>query len=232
MASPKKNSPYAFCIALVGSASGDFQINPTIEEGDFKVSTDGGGFASLATLPSVSPIGTVCVDVSLSADEMNGDKVVVLARDVAGDEWEDQFIFIETDEVNLNDLVRATTPGNALNISAGGLAEANILQLGGSDTALATLAALYDGAVVRGTVNTVNGIDDFTLTSAELSSNHGDYNSMWLVMLDGDNRFVPRLVGDYNGATKRVQFTGSGLAGGFPQSVSPGDAWMLLSGSL
>jgi len=232
MASPKKNVAYTFYVALTDKTSGGFKANPTIAAGDFKVSTDGGGFVNLATLPSVSPVGTVCVDVSLSADEQNGDRVVVLARDVAGDEWEDQFIFISNDVVNLDDLVRSTTPGNTLNIAADGVAEANILQLGGSATALATLAALYDGAVVRGTVNTVNGVDNFTLTSAELSSNHGDYNSMWLVMLDGDNRFVPRLVGDYNGATKRVQFTGSGLAGGFPQAITPGDAWMMLSGSL
>lgn len=55
---------------------------------------------------------------------------------------------------------------------------------------------------------------------------------MWLVLIDGNNKFIPRLIGTYTGGTQRVQFTGSGLAGAFPQSVNLGDGWMIIAGSL
>lgn len=231
MGSPKKNAAYTFYSPLI-SVSGGFQVNPTIAVGDFKVSIDGGAYANLATLPVVMPAGSTSVKFSLSAAEMNGDKITVQCIDVAGNEWEDAMFTIDNDAVNIDDVIRSTTPANTLNVTVAGLAEADVKALGGSTTALVTLAALYDGAVARGTVNTVTDSGDFTLTSSDLSSNDFDYDNMWLVMLDNNNRFVPRLIGIYTGGTKRVQFTGAGMAGDFPQTVAAGDAWMLISGSL
>ena len=233
MATPKKGVAYAFYVALEDVANpGKFKVNPTIAAGDFQVSTGGAAFGNLATLPVVTPAGSTAVKVILSASEMNGDEVTVQCIDVAGDEWADQLITIDNDAVNIDDVVRSTTPANALTVSAGGQAESNLVQLAGSATAPLRMAALYDGAVAAGTVNTVTDSGDFTLISSDLSSNDFDYDNMWLVMLDGANKFVLRLIGIYTGGTKRVQFTGTGMAGAFPQTVSPGDAWMLISGSL
>lgn len=232
MSTPKKNTAYVLYMAVVDSAAGGFRVNPTIAAGDFKVSIDDGALGNLATLPVVTPAGSRIIKVSLSTAEMNGDKVVVQAVDVAGNEWEDQLVFLDLDVINLDEVVRSTTPANTLDVSATGEADANVVKLGGSATALATLAALYDGAVVRGTVAAVSGNDDFTLTSTDLSSNNNDYNTMWLVMLTGSSKFIPRLIGSYTGVTKRVLFSGTGLAGGFPQAINVGDEWMILSGSL
>jgi len=233
MSTPKKNVAYTFYVSVLDSAlSGKFKANPTIAAGDFKVSTDGGAYANLATLPTVEPAGSISVKISLSADEMNGTKIQVQCIDVADAEWNDQLIFIDTDDVNLDDIVRSTTPANTLNVSAAGLADVDIQSLGGSVTAVDAMAALYDGAVIRGTVNTVTDAGDFTLTSGDLSGFDNDYNNMWLVLLDNNNKYIMRLISVYTGASNRVQFTGSGLAGPFPQSVNPGDSWMIISGSL
>lgn len=121
MAGPKKNVAYEFDIALVDSASpGSFKAAPTIAAGDFKVSTANGAFANLTTLPSVDPAGSIAVKINLSASEMNGDKIMVQCIDAAGAEWNDKFIFIDAPAVTVEDLVRATTPANTLDVDASG----------------------------------------------------------------------------------------------------------------
>lgn len=232
MALPKKNVAYTFSASLIDMVSGDFKANPTIAVGDFQVSTDESSFTNLATLPVVDPAGSINVKISLSASEMNGDRITVRCVDVAGDEWANAVFFINTTVVTIDDVVRATTPANTLNVTAGGLAETDVQQLGGSAAALSRLAALYEGAVASGTVNTVTSSGDFTLTSSDLLTTDSVYNNMWLVLLDSGNKFVPRLITVYTGATKRVQFTGTGLAGPYPLTVNPGDAWLLIAGSL
>lgn len=101
MATPKKNVAYNFTIVLTSARGpGKFVIDPTIEAGDFQVSTDNGAFDNLATLPVVTPAGSKTVSVSLSADEMNGNKITVLGSDVTGNEWDDIEIFIDTPIAN------------------------------------------------------------------------------------------------------------------------------------
>ncbi len=96
MTLPVKGSTYSFDLALVNaSAPTDFLANPTIAAGDFQVSKDGGAYANLASLPSISPSGSIQVVVSLSATEMTADKVSVKGIDVAGAEWRDVFIGID-----------------------------------------------------------------------------------------------------------------------------------------
>lgn len=105
MSSPKKNVAYIFYISLVDSSdTGSFRANPTIAAGDFKVSTDGGAFGNLATLPVVTPVGSIAVKVSLSAGEMNGDKIMVQAIDAAGAEWDDVLLFIDATTANVDDV--------------------------------------------------------------------------------------------------------------------------------
>src|SRR3972149_4027348 len=104
---PKKNAAYIFYVGLVSSANRpDFQTNPTLAAGDVKVSIDGGALNNLATLPDVQPDGaTVPVRVQLSADEMNGDNIVVVFIDqTATSEWDDLFIGIQTSARQVEDL--------------------------------------------------------------------------------------------------------------------------------
>lgn len=102
---PTKNVTYSFTIGLISRSTGQFQVNPTIAEGDFQVSTDDSAFENLDTTPAVNPSGSRAVKVTLSADEMNGDRVVVQAVDQAGDEWNDVLTTIETREITDTDLL-------------------------------------------------------------------------------------------------------------------------------
>lgn len=95
---PKKNEDFLIRIALEDYANpGNLKSNPTIATGDFKVTTDAGGLGNLGTLPSVSPASTVCVLITLSASEMNGDVITVVGVDqTSPKEWADFFLSIPT----------------------------------------------------------------------------------------------------------------------------------------
>jgi hypothetical protein len=86
------------------SSPNTFQTNPTIASGDFKVSIDGEALNNLATLPTVTPAGGKMVKISLSADEMNGDNIMVVGSDAAGAEWCDVTVEIQTSIRQIDDL--------------------------------------------------------------------------------------------------------------------------------
>lgn len=97
MASPEKGVAYEFYMSLASQADPTvFQVDPTIVAGDFTISKDGGTFTNLSTLPSVEPISSVSVKVSLSATEMDADSIVIFAQDQADDEWFEQVVLVET----------------------------------------------------------------------------------------------------------------------------------------
>jgi len=76
---------------------GNFKSNPTIASGDFKISKDGGAFANLATLPTVSPAAGVGILIELSATEMNADWVLIVGIDqTSPKEWADFSLGIPT----------------------------------------------------------------------------------------------------------------------------------------
>ena len=81
---------HSFYIVLPAAGSTNLQANPTIASGDFKISKDGGAFANLTTLPSVSPASGVQVLVQLSATECEASRIVITAIDqTATKEWVD-----------------------------------------------------------------------------------------------------------------------------------------------
>lgn len=142
---PKKNTEYIFSISLVSQSDTKImQSNPTIAAGDFKVSTDNGALGNLTTLPAVSPASSKMVKVTLSTSEMNGDNITFVASDVAGSEWCDLTINIQTTATQIDNLVRSTTPANTLNVDSNNRAEA---LLG---------AVTHTGAVIP-TVTTLTG---------------------------------------------------------------------------
>ena len=102
---PKKNSAYIVYVSLLSQADTKLmQSNPTLATGDVKVSIDGGAFANLATLPVVTPASGSAVKVALSADEMNGDNIIVRFLDAAGSEWCDLTLSIQTTAQTLDEL--------------------------------------------------------------------------------------------------------------------------------
>lgn len=89
MALPVQGEAYVFYVPLADRADPSlFVDDPTIVAGDFQVSIDGGALANLTTLPAAEPTGSNLVRVDLSAAEMGGAKINVVAIDAAGEEWE------------------------------------------------------------------------------------------------------------------------------------------------
>src|SRR2546423_12550622 len=108
MPTPKKGVAYTFTRGLFSTASpGNFQVNPTIAVGDFKISKDGGAYANLTNLPTVTPAGSVSVQFVLTAPEMTADSVVVVGIDQAGGEWGDLLECFDTTTQTLDDIPTA-----------------------------------------------------------------------------------------------------------------------------
>jgi len=106
---PKINTAFIFYTSLVSQADTKvFKSVPTLAAGDFKISIDGGAFANLATLPTNTP-GTFGVKVSLSAGEMNGANILVVAHDAAGAEWCDQCWNIQTSTIGMAEMATFIT---------------------------------------------------------------------------------------------------------------------------
>src|SRR5574343_82615 len=139
----KKNAAFTFFIPGLVSQSNTktFQSNPTIASGDFQISKDGGAFANIGTLPDVEPNSTTQVRVILTADEMNADQVVIRWQDAVGAEWCDGSMMIFTSTYQTADLLRPTTAGRTLNVTAGGLVD----DPEGVTTLLSRLTALRAG---------------------------------------------------------------------------------------
>jgi hypothetical protein len=76
-------------VALVSQSTGQFQIDPSIAAGDFKISKDGGSLSNLTKNPGAGPTGTPQVTIELSATETDADYFTIYASDVAGAEWAD-----------------------------------------------------------------------------------------------------------------------------------------------
>ena len=131
----KKNAVYTFYIGLVSQANVNIlQANPTIAAGDFKVSTDASALGNPGTLPSVSPASSKAVLVTLSAAEMNGDDIVLIASDAAGAEWCDLIVHIKTSTRNTDDLAFPSVSGRGLDVSTGGEAGVDWANVGSPTT--------------------------------------------------------------------------------------------------
>lgn len=128
---PVKNTAYIFYVGLISQSNTKvLQANPTLASGDFQVSIDGGAFANLGTLPTVTPAAGTSVKVSMASGEMNGDNIVIACIDAAGAQWCDQFINIQTATRGLDDLAYPATSGRSMVVDAAGLVDANMVKAG------------------------------------------------------------------------------------------------------
>lgn len=143
---PIKNVIYSFIVSLTDQANALlFKSAPTLAAGDVKVSTDGGALGNITTLPTA--VGKI-VTVTLSAVEMNGDSVVVIFSDDAGDEWCDLIVELRPAAVTIGDLPTAaevwTNATRTLTISAvpSFAATANVLYMSMGSTFSASITGL------------------------------------------------------------------------------------------
>lgn len=95
---PVKGEDFIFAVGLEDANNlGSFKASPTLAAGDVKVSKDGGAYANINTLPTVTPTGGTDVEVTLSATEMTADRVTVTFIDQSSPkEWADFKICILT----------------------------------------------------------------------------------------------------------------------------------------
>ena len=93
---PVKNAQYIFEMGLISQDDTDiFKTSVTLAAGDVVVYQDGVLDGNIDALPSEIGSSGVLV-VTLSADEMNCDRVTVKFCDQAGDEWQDAIVTIHT----------------------------------------------------------------------------------------------------------------------------------------
>lgn len=127
MPDAKKNVAFSFDLCLVDSANRpSFKANPTLSAGDFKVSTNESALTNVTDLPTVSPSASRIINVTLTASEMNGDRIAIQAVD-PDNEWDEVVVIIDTTTVTVDDLVRSTTPANTLSVDASGRIDAGKL---------------------------------------------------------------------------------------------------------
>lgn len=111
---PVKNKAYGFTEAFVNSTTPTaLVVAPTISASTVKISIDGGAFANIATLPTVTPSGGVAVKINLTATEMNGDDITLL---ISGSGFCDKLINFQTRDpsfANFEFLMRDTSGNEA-----------------------------------------------------------------------------------------------------------------------
>lgn len=111
-------------LTLITRGAIDFKTNPTLAAGDVKISKDGGAFANVTTLPTVTPAGGLAVRLALSASEVQAKMVMIQFVDQTNPkEWEDLTIRYATAgdptnafwQVNPNNVAQGVKKNTALN---------------------------------------------------------------------------------------------------------------------
>ncbi len=160
---PKKNAAFVFYVGLVSQADTKLlQASPTLAADDVKVATDDAAPGNLATLPVVDADFTDRVKVSLSAGEMNGDRITVIFSDAAGAEWADLLIDIPTTTRQIDDLAFPATSGRSFTVETDGMVHGDLKEwLGVAPLAL----------VAQRVNSSVGAMAAAVLTAAAIASN-------------------------------------------------------------
>ena len=155
----KKNTAVNLYVALAHPTDADSVVsNPAQAAGDWTISKDGGAFANLATLPAVTPSSSYSLKIALSGTEMNADHILIVGKDqTATEEWQAMTICITTTEVTVDNLVRAATPANELEVDSDG--RVDIGAIDGSSSVAGSLAIAIDTSnnVVKTDVVRISG---------------------------------------------------------------------------
>jgi len=104
-------STFSFGVAVYAAGTANFQANPTIAAGDFRISTNGGAFENPDNLPAVGPGTDVRIGITISAAETTaagaGGEIWLCWIDAAGAEWDDGFVIIRVAATNQDSLATA-----------------------------------------------------------------------------------------------------------------------------
>ena len=151
--------------------AGKFQVNPTLDAADFRISINGGAFAALTNTPTVTPSGGAQVVIVLAAAETTsagaGGRIHLRCSDSSGNEWQDVAVEIEVFATAEDTLV--TLADNA--ISASKIASDAI-----------TAAKIADGAIDAATFAagaiTATVIANDAITAAKIATNAIDADAI------------------------------------------------------
>src|SRR5210317_787584 len=128
----KKNEATVIAFPMVDSTSPEsFVSGETVTDTGY-YSDAGGAWTTLGITDTVSEIGTTGMyELSLAQGEMNHDNIIIKFSSTNA---ADTAVIIRTTAVDEDDLVRATTPANTLDISATGEAGIDWSNVGGQGT--------------------------------------------------------------------------------------------------
>jgi len=112
---PKRGAAYEFYVSLTSQADVKlFQDNPTLAPGDVIVIKDGTLDGNIDTLPVAIVGATRVLKVVVSVAEMTADNTVILFHDVAGAEWSDLVVNIQTSARQIDDLAATGADADTL----------------------------------------------------------------------------------------------------------------------
>jgi len=214
-----KNQPYTFSICLPSQAETRvFQVNPTITADDFKIVVSGVE-QPLTNTPAVTPAGSRWVEVSLTASEMNQDRVLFLAHDNAGGEWSDVSKEIYTVARNIDNLAFPTVSGRGIlvdgtgkvdaNISLPSVIDSNIVQVAGNTEAATALGSGSRAVIPLTCVTGTLSATGCTTNLSESTDNH--YIDRTITWITGALKGQSGKIVGYDGITKLISYeNGSG----------------------
>lgn len=87
MSSPIRGQAFTFTLELQDANSNQPRLNPPLVVGDVKVIKDSGAAVNIETLPVLNSSDATEVIVTLSATEMDAERVTVKFSQVAGNDW-------------------------------------------------------------------------------------------------------------------------------------------------
>lgn len=211
-------------VVLITRGAVDFKAAPTLATGDVTVSKDGGTFANVASLPTVTPTGATSVQVALSAGELTAKRVVVRFIDAtATKEWEDQEIIVETcgDAAAQFVLDRSDGQrGGMTSLPSSGTLAVNPT-VGGFVSGAITLAAVSEFLF---TVQTDAGNTAATFKTDRAEAVTDFWKDAFAVMRNGSLAGQVKKITGYNGTTKF--FT---LESGFTSAPASGDIGCIIN---
>lgn len=175
--------------AVFSQATGQLQVAPTIAVGDFKRSIDGAAFANMDSVPANNPAGSRVIEITLSADETNCDRLVIIGSDQAGAEWDDIFIEVEITPEPLED-IPASVWDEILTA-----ATHNVPTSAGRRLRQLASQVIIDGTAVTSTENTIT-------LDGDASATDGAYDPSLIFIVEGTGAGQCRLILQYIGATK------------------------------
>ena len=167
--------------------AGKFQVNPTLDAADFRISINGGAFAALTNTPTVTPAGGAQVQVIFAAAETTsagvGGRIHLRCSDSSGAEWQDLAIELEVFATAEDTLVATVT--NLTNApTAGDLTATMKTSVTTAATAATPTAAAVTGNVggnVAGSVASVTAgvtLADNAITAAKIATDAIDADAI------------------------------------------------------